>query len=74
MSDNTVRPELVWIDGRCYRFCESGVWSEERGRAVYEEESMYAENDYYSDDDSVGDEIDVQLDRGKYKHSFYIDK
>lgn len=78
-NNSTLRPELLWIDGRCYRFGESGAWSKDRGMAAYQEDSMYLENDYESDDNqgdnSPGEEIDVQqVAAGKFKHSFYVAK
>ncbi|XP_046736458.1 activating signal cointegrator 1 complex subunit 1 isoform X1 [Diprion similis] len=73
-NNSTLRPELVWIDGRCYRFCDSGAWSKDRGTAAYQEESMYLEDDYDSDEDSASEEFDVQPYNGKFKHTFYLAK
>ncbi|XP_012256906.2 activating signal cointegrator 1 complex subunit 1 isoform X1 [Athalia rosae] len=75
-NDNILNPELVWIDGRCYRFNESSAWSKERGTATYQEESTYLENDYDSGDDEPSlQKIDIEAtDGGNFKHSFYCPK
>ncbi|XP_034949757.1 activating signal cointegrator 1 complex subunit 1 [Chelonus insularis] len=71
---NILEPELVWVDGRCYRFFDSNVWSSE------ETFSPYFEEYNQKDDDIANETMDlnvIQIDKtndGKYKHCVLVPK
>ncbi|XP_032453042.1 activating signal cointegrator 1 complex subunit 1-like [Nasonia vitripennis] len=67
-----LEPELVWVEGRCYRFCDKFAWSQGKEIASYVEESY--EPDYGSNDEESCDaSIEIVPSRGnRYKHSFHV--
>ncbi|XP_012274599.1 activating signal cointegrator 1 complex subunit 1 [Orussus abietinus] len=68
---DVLHPQLVWVEGRCYRFFESDEWSKYRASATYEEEEY--EPDINSADEFCNNDIEiVPFVGGKYKHSFYV--
>lgn len=67
-----LQPELVWIDGRCYRFFDNNSWSHGKELGSYIEETY--EPDYGSyDEESCDASIEiVPMNGNRYKHSFYV--
>lgn len=66
--------QKIWIDGRCYRFCDSCVWSQGKELQSYVEE--FYEPDYYESNDEEERDASIEIvpaGRGdRLKHSFYI--
>ena len=68
---NILKPELLWVDNRCYRLPNSE-------RANAENMSPYIENDYQDDpmdceDEYVNSDIEVVPHEGtKFKHTFHV--
>lgn len=67
-------PEIVCIEGRCYRFCESSAWSQKKELGSYQEEAY--EPDYETNDEEPCDaSIEIMPDRGnRWKHSFHVNR
>ena len=68
-----LEPELVWVEGRCYRFCDKPAWSQGRDLGSYEEETC--EPDCISNDEECDAPIEIVPARGnRLKHSFYVNR
>ena len=66
-----LKPELVLVEERCYRFFDSTSWFQNRNIGIYEEESY--EPIYDSSEDICDSNIEVvPYTGGRYKHSFHI--
>ncbi|XP_061707289.1 activating signal cointegrator 1 complex subunit 1-like isoform X1 [Cydia pomonella] len=72
MSYNVLKPELVWIDGRCYRntdtFVDINTFQE---HDLYENDTIYKDSDENDEDDNM--EV-VELDDSRYSTSFHVSK
>lgn len=64
-----LEPELIWVNGRCYRFYESSAWENIHASAPYMEdkESVCSEEELESD-------IEIVACDTCFKHSFYVPK
>ena len=70
---DVLKPEIVLVDGRCYRFFDSTAWSQNRELGSYEEETF--QPTYDSDEDICDSNIEiVPHTGGRYKHSFHAPK
>ncbi|XP_033228166.1 activating signal cointegrator 1 complex subunit 1-like [Belonocnema kinseyi] len=68
---DVLKPEIVLVDGRCYRFFDSTSWSQNRELGSYEEESFQAT--YDSDQEVCDGNIEIFAHSGgRYKHSFHV--
>ncbi|KAJ8681231.1 hypothetical protein QAD02_017018 [Eretmocerus hayati] len=69
-----LEPELIWVEGRCYRFCDKYAWSNDKNLEPYEEE-FYDPDVYSSEEESGDDPIEVVPFKGNnFKHSFYVNR
>ncbi|XP_014203478.1 activating signal cointegrator 1 complex subunit 1 [Copidosoma floridanum] len=70
--EDILEPELVWVDGRCYRCCDSSAWCQENELQSYVEEAY--EPDYGSNDEESCDaSIEIVPVRGdRLEHRFYV--
>nr|XP_012234026.1 PREDICTED: uncharacterized protein LOC105678895 [Linepithema humile] len=66
---DVLEPELIWVDGRCYRFYESSVWKNTHTSAPYMEdrESVCSEEESETD-------IEITFNDTRLQHSFYVPK
>lgn len=64
-----LEPELIWVNGRCYRFYENSAWKSIHTSAPYMEdkESVCSEEELESD-------IEITAHDTCFKHSFYVPK
>lgn len=72
-----LKPELVWVEGRCYRRYESHVWANTRNVSSYVEDDC--QPDYEDDDDDDDGVCDKKIEivphgAAKFKHTFYVPK
>lgn len=69
-----LQPEIVCVEGRCYRFCDSFAWSKGKEVGAYHEETY--EPDYeINDEEPCDSSIEIVPDRGnRWKHSFYVNR
>ncbi|XP_015191334.1 PREDICTED: activating signal cointegrator 1 complex subunit 1-like [Polistes dominula] len=69
---DVLKPELIWVDGRCYRFFESEAWINKSNMDSYVEEDYQAD---YTDEESfdLKSEI-VPHGETKFKISFHVPK
>ncbi|KAI4499248.1 hypothetical protein M0802_005508 [Mischocyttarus mexicanus] len=69
---DVLKPELIWVDGRCYRFFESEAWINKNNMDSYVEEDYQAD---YTDEESsdLNSEI-VPHGETKFKTSFHVPK
>lgn len=68
---DVLKPEIVLVDERCYRFFDSTAWSQNRELGSYEEETF--QPTYDSDEDICDSNIEiVPHSGGRYKHSFHV--
>lgn len=74
MMMDILEPKLVWVEGRCYRFCDESAWSQGKELGSYQEETY--EPDYGSNDEESCDaSIEIVRFRGnRYKHSFHVNR
>ncbi|KAL2715647.1 activating signal cointegrator 1 complex subunit 1 isoform X2 [Vespula squamosa] len=69
---DVLKPELIWVDGRCYRFFESEAWINKNNMDSYVEEDYQAD---YTDEESSDFNIEiVPHGEAKLKHSFHVAK
>lgn len=66
---NVLEPELIWVNGRCYRFYESSAWKNIDTSVPYMEDR----ESVCSDEES---EINIEIvsHNGRFKHTFYVPK
>lgn len=71
-----LKPELIWVEGRCYRFCDNTVWSSEQSNVPYQEDYYQPEyEDIMGDEACDGDEMQIDLtNNGSFKHLCYVPK
>ncbi|KAK0086430.1 hypothetical protein PV325_003207 [Microctonus aethiopoides] len=71
-----LKPELIWVEGRCYRFCDNTVWSSEQSNVPYQEDYYQSEyEDIMGDEACDGDEMQIDLtNNGSFKHLYYVPK
>ncbi|XP_057327157.1 activating signal cointegrator 1 complex subunit 1 [Microplitis mediator] len=68
-----IKPELVWIEGRCYRFPDHTVWSSKQTCTPYEEDYDQMEDDMNNEVNSRDCDIAVEiLKDGRYQHTVNI--
>ena len=66
-------PEVIWVDGKCYRFYESSLFSQEKEIGAYQEEEY--EGNYSTEEEDVIQNVNItNLPNGKYFHAFDIPK
>lgn len=69
---DVLKPELIWVDGRCYRFFDSNAWTNENNL------DSYLEDDYQADDtneEACDSNIEiVPYDDTRFKHSYHVPK
>ncbi|XP_050361567.1 activating signal cointegrator 1 complex subunit 1 [Nymphalis io] len=72
--NDILRPELIWIEGRCYRVNDpiTNVTAFQE-QDLYETELPYNENDDEEDDDDEFNEI-TKVDNNRYFTSFHVSK
>lgn len=66
-----LEPELIWVDGRCYRFYEKSVWKSIHTSAPYMEDK---ELEVGSEDELSETDIEIVSQNTCFKHSFYVPK
>ncbi|EZA56279.1 activating signal cointegrator 1 complex subunit 1 isoform X2 [Ooceraea biroi] len=64
---DVLEPELVWINGRCYRFYESSAWKNMDTSAPYVEDEELVSSEDESDTD-----IEIVSCGTMFKHTFYV--
>ena len=70
-----MEPKLVWVEGRCYRFVESDVWSSKDLASTTYTEEMDPLKFSELNEETCTTDIDItSLEGGKYEHSFYVPK
>ena len=67
-----LKPELVWVDGRCYRVLENT-------NRTNDVSPYFEDNNYQLDDKDAEDEYDSNIEiipygSAKFKHSFHVPK
>jgi activating signal cointegrator complex subunit 1 len=68
-----LQPELIWVEGRCYRVNSKSSMSH-RNQLPADEEETYEPDEIYRDED-YDESIEIEPYRGNlYKHSFYVNK
>lgn len=69
---DVLKPELIWVDGRCYRFFESDAWTNTNVMDSYMEDDFQAD---YTDEEASDFNIEiVPHEESKFKHSFHVAK
>lgn len=63
---DVLEPELLWVNGRCYRFCEKTAWKNIQTSAPYMEDK----ESICSDEESKTD-IEIVSHHSGFKHTFY---
>ncbi|XP_011704169.1 PREDICTED: activating signal cointegrator 1 complex subunit 1 isoform X3 [Wasmannia auropunctata] len=66
---DVLEPELIWVNGQCYRFYESTAWKNIHTSAPYMEDK----ESVCSNDDSETD-IEIVPHGTSFKHTFYVPK
>jgi len=66
---DVLEPELIWINGQCYRFYESNVWKNMDTSTPYMEDKELI----YSGDESDPD-VEIIPYGTSFKHTFYVPK
>ncbi|CAL1684825.1 unnamed protein product [Lasius platythorax] len=66
---DVLEPELIWVNGRCYRFYESSAWKNIHTSAPYMEDK----ESVCSDEESETS-IEIVPHNGRFKHTFYVPK
>ncbi|XP_020296338.1 activating signal cointegrator 1 complex subunit 1 isoform X2 [Pseudomyrmex gracilis] len=69
---DVLEPELIWVNGRCYRFYESSVWKNINTSAPYMEDDN--ESVVCSEEESDTDIEIVPHNDTQFKHTFYVPK
>lgn len=69
---DVLEPELIWVNGRCYRFYESSVWKNINTSAPYMEDDN--ESVVCSEEESDADIEIVPHNDTQFKHTFYVPK
>lgn len=66
---DVLEPELIWVNGRCYRFYESTAWKNIHSSAPYME-------DMESDCSNEESETDIEIvsHDTRFEHTFYVPK
>lgn len=67
---DVLKPELIWVDGKCYRFFESTAWKNINASVPYMEDKDSA----CSEEDSENDDLEITFNDSKLQHSFYVPK
>lgn len=67
---DVLEPELIWVNGRCYRFYESSAWKNIHTSAPYMEDK----ESLCSDEESETSNIVIESHNGRFKHAFYVPK
>lgn len=69
---DVLKPELIWVDGRCYRFFDSNAWTNENNLDTYLEDDYQAD---YTDEEACDSNIEtVPYDDTRFKHSYHVPK
>lgn len=69
---NILKPELIWVEGRCYRFLENREWKSSHNVSPYIEDSDQFDD---TDDDEYCNEIGIEPYKAtKFKHTFHVAK
>lgn len=68
---DVLEPELIWVDGQCYRFYEKSVWKNIHTSAPYMEDK---ESENYSEEELSGIDIEIKTYDAYFKHSFRVPK
>lgn len=64
---DVLKPELVWVGGRCYRFYESKMYSQNKELQAYREDEY--EDNFDSEEEEKNENISItQLPNGKFSH------
>ncbi|XP_029164380.1 uncharacterized protein LOC114935663 [Nylanderia fulva] len=66
---DVLEPELIWVNGRCYRFYESSAWKNIHTSAPYMEDKESVCSDEESETSIV-----IESYNGRFKHTFYVPK
>lgn len=66
---DVLEPELIWVNGRCYRFYESTTWKNIHTSAPYMEDK----ESVCSNEESETD-IEIVPYNSWFKHTFYVPK
>ncbi|CAL7941907.1 unnamed protein product [Xylocopa violacea] len=71
---NVLNPELMWVDGRCYRILENTGWSDANNISPYVEDNC--SSDFKDSEDEYSD-TDIEIEpygSARFKHSFHVAK
>ncbi|XP_072745481.1 uncharacterized protein [Anoplolepis gracilipes] len=66
---DVLEPELIWVNGHCYRFYENSAWKNIDTSAPYMEDK----ESVCSDEESESS-IEIVPHNGRFKHAFYVPK
>lgn len=69
---DVLKPQLVWVDNRCYRFFDSDAWSDMQSTAPYVEDNYPMD---YQDEGESDDDIEIVPHKSsQFKHEFHVAK
>ncbi|XP_003705532.3 activating signal cointegrator 1 complex subunit 1 [Megachile rotundata] len=71
---NVLKPELIWVDGRCYRLLANTEWSNARNLSPYVEDNCQLNCNDYEEEHYDSDIEIVPHGASKFKHTFYVPK
>lgn len=66
---DVLEPELIWVNGCCYRFYESSAWKNIDTSTPYMEDKESVCSDEVSDTD-----IEIVPHNGQFKNTFKVPK
>ncbi|KAL7292945.1 hypothetical protein TKK_0013398 [Trichogramma kaykai] len=68
-----LKPELVWVENRCYRFCDNSTWSRGKNLKPYEEEACFEPDYDVCNEESCEEPIEIEIYKeNRFKHSFHL--
>lgn len=71
---NVLKPELMWVDGRCYRLSANTEWSNARNLSPYVEDSCHLDYNDYEDEHCDSNIEIIPCGGSKFKHTFHVAK
>lgn len=70
---DVLKPELIWVEDRCYRFPDNSVWSTKQINAPYEEDYDQMEDDINQEVNNSDCNIVIKtLKDGRFQHDATI--
>ena len=71
---NVLKPELTWVDGRCYRLSANTEWSNARNLSPYVEDNCHLDYNDYEDEHCDSNIEIVPYGGSRFKHTFHVAK